>query len=237
MRLKIIASPVLTRELGFLCSGSPNTLDFTFIGLGSNEADSYGSSLQGCIDKIDTEGYGAYDAVVLALGTDACCGVTSQRFPLIIPRVHSTAALLLGSAQRERDISEATGAEGLYWYIPGSLERHMPDGVFGEVLTRYSVPCGAQNARCLLGMEQDWERQRGNAAYVELPGIAYPDFKARCVACAKYLEWPLTVYEGDPSLLRALLDGAWDERFLTAPPGTTCVPSFRSDVIRLEKSL
>ena len=235
MRLKVIACHTLTREIGFLGSSSPNTLDLTFLGRGGNHADITGSLLQGCIDKIDTEGYEAYDAIVLAIGADSCHGLTSRRFPLIVPRVHSCSALLLGSAQRERDISEAAGEEGIYWYIPGVLERHMPDGVFGEVLSRYAVPCGVQNARCLLGMERDWERHRGSAAYVELPDVSYPDFKARCKACASYLEWPLAVHEGDSALLRALLDGAWDERFLTVPPGATCLPSFHSDIVCLEK--
>ena len=235
MRLKVIACKTLTREIGFLSASCPNTLDIVWLG-NSGRADTYGSLLQDCIDKTDSEGPGAYDAIVLALGADAACGVSSQWFPILVPRVHDCTSLLLGSAQRMRDIMEAASSE-LYWYTPGILERHMPDGVFSEELTRYSIPVGAENARCLLGMERDWEKYRGSAAYVQLPGVAYPNFSKRCAACAEYLGWPLVQHEGDASMLRALLDGEWDiTRFLTVPPTQTLIPSYHEDIACLFQS-
>lgn len=246
MRLKVLACKVLTRELGFLSASCPNYLDITWLRQGyHDEPDRLRSILQECIDKIDSgddpfscgEHVGDFDAIVLGYGlcSNGICGVSSKRYPIVVPRAHDCVTLFLGSKERYREIFDKTGG-GAFWYTPGWIENSLvpSEETYRKKLAAYTQKYGEENAEYLMEMEQKWMEDYSAVAYVEMPGIHYPDYRGYSRECAKFLGWDHREFSGNDTLLRDLIAGNWDEeRFLIIPPGKICEQSFKNDIIKI----
>lgn len=198
MRLSVIASKSLTREIGLVSASCPNSLDITYLAQSDCEApDSLQCALQACIDKIDQSGAG-YDAIVLSYGlcSGGVCGISSEHYSLVIPRVHNHAALLLGDKERFRLLFEQY--PDTFWFTPGYFEHSQ-------------------------GVMSSWPSPYTGGACVSLPQAT----TLRCPAPAH------AAFCGNDALVRALLGGEWDDRFLVIPPRHTCEPTYRADLLRL----
>lgn len=148
MRLKVIIPQSMATELNCLQTQCKNVLDVTYLQYGDHEnPDDLRGALQACIDITDQSGEN-YDAIVLAYGLcgDGICGVKSTRFPLVVPRAHDCATLVLGSHARYRKIFEEDDSSFLF--APGWLQH-------------------GTNAAAL------FERYRDNAVCVRLAGASY----------------------------------------------------------------
>lgn len=248
MRLKIIACKVLTRELGLISSDCKNYLDITWLRQGyHDEPDRLRAILQECIDKIDAgcdpyscdEKVGEFDAIVLGYGlcSNGTSGVTSKRFPIVIPRAHDCITLFLGSKERYRELFDAAGG-GVFWYTPGWIENSLvpSESTYVKKLAEYTEKYGEDNAEYLMELEEKWMKEYNAVAYVQMPGVAYPDYRGYSLKCAEYLGWAHQEYSGDDSLLRALVAGDWDpEHFLIIPPSKSCGQSYDDSIICLNE--
>lgn len=189
--------------------------------------------LAGAIERAEADP--AVEAIVLVYGL---CGLAlvdlaPRRCPLIVPRAHDCVTLFLGSKERYAACMQAD--PGLYWYSPGwNRDKRVP-GPDREAQLRaaYTEKFGAEDAESLLEMERESFAQHTGAGYTDLslPGDEQQrNYAARCAAS---LGWSLTAHRGDPSLLRDLLHGPWDEaRFLVVPPGQRIAMSVDAAVMK-----
>lgn len=173
--------------------------------------------------------------IVLAYGL---CGLalvdlTPQRCTLIVPRAHDCMTLFLGSKER---YSECMKREpGSYWYAPGWNRAGRLPGPEREARLRveYTEKFGAEDAEELLAAERETFSHYTTAAYTDLGMPGDEAHRQHAQRCAAALGWRFEHRPGDPSLLRDLLRGAWDEaRFLIVKPGQRIAHSVDAAVIK-----
>jgi hypothetical protein len=175
------------------------------------------------------------EAIVLVYGLcgRALVDLAPQRCPLIVPRVHDCIGLFLGGNARH---SACLRAEpGTYWYSPGWNRERRVAGPDREAKLReeYGRRFGSEEAEALLEMERAAFAHNTCAGYTDfrLPGDVEQERYAK--QCAESLGWRFDYHPGDPTLLRDLLHGPWDdERFLIVRRGTRIAHSVDDRVIR-----
>ena len=227
MRIHIIACRVLTRELSYLASQSPHTVDITWLPQGLHDTP---EKLRALIaDAID----GLYrqreqrmlkhfpDVIVLGYGlcSNGVVGLESRDIPLVIPRTDDCIALFLGSQERYLRLFEEYN--GTYWlnngwietaYIP-SLE--MKEEMREDYIRRY----GEENAEFLLEQDNLWIGNYNTCGYIGSPISRNPGHPALARQVAAINGWKYAEFEGDIRLLRMMTEGTWtDEEFCICPP-------------------
>lgn len=245
-RFRVLACRSMYREISFLVSQVESACDVTFLPLGlHNDPRRLREALQREIDTTQPQrfsyernnletGYD-YDAIVLAYGlcSRGTEGITSTKYPIVIPRAHDCIALLLGSHKKYEELVGTY--RGIYWYSPGWIEHSLEPGRERSsfVYEAYRQRYGEDNARYLMQLEEHWQREYRYAFYISwgLPVDAkYMDFTQECAA---FLGWEYKVVEGDKGFLMDLLEGRWDtERFLVVAPGETLEASGDECVFR-----
>jgi len=247
MRLKVLACKVLYREISLLSANSEHTIDTSFLRQGFHDTPQYlRELLQAEINRIDSrEDVHSYapeteeqefDAILLGYGlcSNAVAGLSSKRYPLVIPRAHDCAALLIGSKDVYKKIFDE-GRGGIYWYSAGWIENAvMPSRDRVERLrASYEEAYGEDNAEYLMEMQQNWLKEYKYCMFIDWAGLhneRYIDFTKDCAA---YLDWEYRQIAGDDGLMRDFLSGNWDaERFMVVPPGQKVMQSFDEQIFR-----
>jgi hypothetical protein len=246
LRLKIIACDVLNREISYLASQSGCITDVTFLHQGLHETpDKLRAALQQEIERAN-RGFPYnhantaphFDYILLGYGlcSGGVTGVSSSGIPLVVPRAHDCATLLLGS--KEKYAACFQNHPGTYWFSSGWIERSWPPGELKyQVLYRdYLRKYGEDNAAYLMETEQSWMKEYRNAALIRWNCIGnsacYREFTQKSAA---FLGWNYLEYEGDPGLLQRMVNGEFSDReLLLAPAGMKIAPSFDGDIIRAE---
>lgn len=94
MKLKVIGSSFIKKELYLAAAHSPHDIDLIFFGEAAERED-----IQQEIDrKTDA------DCIILALGEDISEGIRCEKTPIVVPRIHNFAHLMLGSRKRFYDV-------------------------------------------------------------------------------------------------------------------------------------
>lgn len=220
-RVALIACRVLEQEIAAFTESATHIVRREFFPIGLHDQPTVlRTQLAEAIARAEADP--AVETVVLVYGL---CGLAlvdlaPRRCPVVVPRAHDCVTLFLGSKERYAACMRAD--PGLYWYSPGwSRDKRVPGpDREAQLRTAYTEKFDAEGAEILLEMERGTFARRTGAGYTDLglPGDdQHHDYAARC---AKYLGWTLTPHPGDPSLLRDLLHGPWDDaRFLVVPPG------------------
>ena len=248
MRLKLIACKVLFREISRIACHSPNFVDITWMRQGyHNTPDLLRERVQEQIDRIDAgddpftcpEGPEDFDAILLGYGlcSNGVVGLSSKRYPLVIPRGHDCITFLLGSKERYRTLFDSKSG-GIYWYSAGWCENVIMPGQrrqekeYDIYLEKY----GEENAEYLMEAEKHWYKEYKAAVYISQEEEVGDRYEQETREAADFLKWDFWKEKGDLSLMEAFLDGDWDEeRFLVIPPGGTLEPSYGDSVIQLKK--
>lgn len=180
------------------------------------------------------------DAEVIVLVYGLCCrgteGVRTKRCKLVIARAHDCITLLLGCKQKYADY--VRDHPGTYWYSPGWNKHHTPPGKqrYDLLYEQYRDQFGEDNAEYLMQTEQHWFSTYDRATYVDLTIGATDEDVQFTRDCADWLKWNFDHQRGDPELLKALIEGDWDdERFIVVRPGQTFCMSGDERVIRVVK--
>lgn len=222
-RTAVLACAVLEEEVRALARERSHLVHFNFLEQGlHNTPDLLRLRLQEAVDR--AEARNDIDAIALVYGlcSRGIEGVRARLARLVAPRAHDCITLLLGD--RHRYAEEIREHPGTYWYSPGWIHcRGVPGPDRADALReQYRTQFGDENADYLVEVDREGLRAYQRAAYVDLgtsdpaPGIAYTQ------RCAEWLGWAFERVEGNPALLRDLLDGNWDdERFLVLAPGRT----------------
>jgi hypothetical protein len=223
-RVAVITCAVLEDEIAVHGAGLPNVVVVHKLEQGlHNDPPLLRVKLQEAIDQIEA----AHPAAeVIVLGYGLCSrgteGVTTKRCRLVIARAHDCITHLLGSKERYAEYVKQN--PGTYWYSPGWNKHHLPPGKerYDKYRAEYVAKYGEDNADYLMEAEQHWFKTYNNAAFVHLEAGPVEQELARTQQCADWLGWKCDCQKGDPSLLKALLTGPWDnDRFLVLNPGQT----------------
>jgi len=195
--------------------------------------------LQEAIDLVEADADAAPDAIALVYGlcSGGADGLTTRRARLVLPRAHDCITLLLGDRRRYQDYFEQN--PGVYWYSVGSNRSHTPPGPerHAEHYRRYVEQYGEDNAQFLMETEQAWMNDYRQATFVDL-GIGVTDQQrdeqvTYTKRCADWLGWSFDQVTGDPTLLRELITGPWDDdRFQVTAPGERVVMSGDDRVVQ-----
>jgi len=235
MNLKLIACSVFQREICALLATTPHTVDVEFIELGDHDKpDKLRAFLQSRIDAPHAahsqNAARAYEAILLAYGIcgNTATGLLARDVPLVIPRAHDCATILLGSrsAFLEHFGDNPSHSFGCVGYFergfPGynahtgdTGDRPITDPNYQKFVDDY----GEENARYI------WETLHppvtdGRALFITTPPTRGHPAEAAYRAAVEREGLAYTELAGSMKMLDALLNGPWDAfDFLVVPPG------------------
>jgi hypothetical protein len=261
LHLKIIACKVMYRELSQVASLSRNVTDVTWLRQGLHDLpEKLAATLQAEVAAVDAGDdirthpppYGDdFDAILIGYGL--CCngvvGLSSEKYPLVIPRAHDCTTVFLGSKERyKREFSgidengaPKVGGGGTYWFTPGWIECcTMPCKRNHEFkMAYYTEKYNSKRAEMMVSMYEEYHKDYSRLAYLKWPDFDGEEFERTAEVFAKeasaHIGWAYEELRCDPSLMNDFIAGEWDdERFLVVPPGRKVKASFDDDIITLE---
>jgi phosphoribosylformylglycinamidine synthase PurS subunit len=176
--------------------------------------------LQTNLDQVDART--DIEAVALAYGLcgRGVAGLRPLRHRLVIPRAHDCITVFLGS--KEAYAEHRRRCPTAYYYSPGwNRGRRVPGPERLESLrAEFAAKFDSEDVEFLLESERGLWAQHDTATYVDLgtdDSVAEAQYARKC---ADWLGWKFEHLRGDPTLLRDLLWGRWDEkRFQIIEPG------------------
>ena len=243
LRLKLIACEILYRELCAVVAQSPNQVDIEFLAKGLHDIGQAKmfARLEEVLAAVDAS---HYDAIVFGYGlcSNGLVGLAAEDVPLVVPRAHDCITLFMGSNQRYLDYFRSH--PGVYFKTSGWIERgdgleQFPDeaiqrtfgmtSTYEELVAKY----GEDNARFLHEQLGDMVRNYRGLTFIEMGVGPDEQFEQQARHDAAEQGWKFEKLTGDLSLIRALVDGPWDEdRFLVVEPGSRIEPSFDEGIIK-----
>ena len=218
-KYKIISCNVMWREFCHFAAQSKNEFDFQFLPFGlHSEPDQLRVGVQEAIDGTADD----FDAILLGYGlcSKGIEDIVARHTKLVITKGHDCITCFLGSKEKYREYFDAN--PGTYWYTPGWIENHLPPGKdrYDENYKEYLEKYGEDNAQYLMEMEQAWFTEYSTATYVDLGIGNTSDYEVYTEECSKWLKWRYERLEGDPRLIKNMVEGNWDEdAFLIVEPG------------------
>jgi hypothetical protein len=233
-RIAVIGCAVLEDEVRHFLEAIEVVSSVHFLKQGlHDEPDRLRRELQEAIDEVESKETADVIALVYGFCSRGIEGVSTKRSQLVVARAHDCITLLLGS--KEAYAEYASKHPGTYWYSPGwNKSTTMPGPERHDKLKKkYEEKFDPDDVDYLLEMEEMWMKEYSRATYVDLGisnGKADEDYTK---SCADWLGWGFDSKKGDPTLLKDLLSGRWDdERFLLVGPGQTFKASADERVIK-----
>jgi len=230
MLVKFICCDVFSRIACDLVSKSPHIVDVEFLPmLAHDKPEELRRIIQSRIDSVNEAGR-KYDAVILGYGL---CGNSitglSCPVPMIIPRAHDCCTIHMGS--KKKFLEAFGGLLSARWSSTGYYERcHSFGGAYAgtEQLSLYKTSdeymgyveqFGEENADYIWDTMHP-EIETDEVVYIKIDGYEYSDAYDSYKKSVGNTGKKLKTVDGDVSMLKALIDGDWDDgRFLAVPPG------------------
>lgn len=228
LTLKLIACNVFQREACWCLAKTPHLVDPVFVELGLHVNPAYlRERLQSLIDAEDAQDI-RHDAILLLYGLcgNAAVGLQARRTPIIIPRAHDCATILLGSAARYQVVfgDNPSCPFSSIGYLERGSETYRTEGgytgVIGDTYESYVERYGEDNAKYL------WQtlhpiREDEPALFIDLPETSNPEALARARARLESegggQAWKIET--GNIRMIQQLINGVWpEEEYLVIPP-------------------
>lgn len=231
----------LARSLYAAAAASPHTITMRLFKQGlHNRPKNLHTVLQEAVDEIQP---GECDAILLGYGLCGAStgGLAARHTPLVIPRAHDCITLYLGS--RERYQAEFDEHPGTYWYSVDYMER-LPAGntvalgaanIEAEAAEyeKYVEKFGQETADMLIEELRKWSQHYTRAAFIDMGLGGGDQYEQMARNKAEKEGWLFERKQGDPRLLKLLLNGEWDEaEFLVVPPGHLIQQHYSDGLIR-----
>jgi hypothetical protein len=230
----LVACRVLESEIAALLQGATHIARQEFFAIGLHDQPTLLRQTLGAA-MARAEADPAVDTVVLVYGL---CGLATvdlapRSKPIVVPRAHDCLTLFLGS--KERHAACTRTEPGTYWYSPGWNRARRVAGPEREAQLRheYTERLGADEAEALLEMERATFANYTTGAFTDhgLPGD--DEHRRYAERCVRSLGWQFRHHAGDPTLLRDLLYGPWDDaRFLVVQPGQRIAHTADANIIK-----
>lgn len=227
VRIKLLVCEVFFREVCHIAAQSPTTCDIEFLPKGLHDlgADRMVARLQARVDAVEP----GYDAVGLAYGicNNGVVGLTARATRLVIPKAHDCMTLFLGDRKKYRRYFESN--PGTYYRTSGWFE-HASAGSAGEDTVPQKLGLfqdyrklveqyGEENARYIMETMGNATANYNRLTFINMGLPQDPVFRDRAKAEAAKKGWTFDELQGSLELLRGLIDGEWDDRFVIAEPG------------------
>ncbi len=236
-RYKLISCSVFRREIEGAIASSPDLIDAEFLEISLHLKS---EDLRSRLGERIAEAGSRYDAILLGYGLcgNALAGLRARSVPLVLPRAHDCATILLGSrsAFKERFGENPSASWSSAGYVEfGSSYAHTAEGALGIDYDKLVAEYGEENARYVRDALRPAVPET-ELRYIELEesaGLGY----ARVAAERAAAEGKAFILLGGSSrLLRGLIAGNWDEEeYLVAPPGAAIEPSYdRETIVKAE---
>jgi hypothetical protein len=206
---KLIACAAVIDEMSpFIPSRmSHEVLDF---GLHTNPR-SLKRALQNAIDSSPTD----IETILLGYGlcSQAVVGLRSGSRTLIIPRVDDCIAIFLGSAVEYQ--RQHRSVPGTYYLTKGWIEfGDTPFSEYDILIERY----GEQIAQRIINqILKNYTR----LAFISTGNNELEHYRRRARSLAEQFGLRYEEIEGSDVIIKKMLYGPWDDRFITIPPGKT----------------
>ena len=233
-RIALIACRVFEDEIAIHGGNDSHIVETLFLEVGLHDhPDNLRKSIQAEIDRFDERE--DIDAVVLAyalcgLGT---AGLRAGRHRLVIPRGHDCITVFMGS--KEKFACQQSASPDSYYYTPGWMKANRTPGPdrLESLRAELSEKFEPDDVEFLLESEKANWAQHGKAVYLDLGTTGADEKAANAKAAAESLGWKYERIPGDPSLLRDLLAGRWDDdRFQVIEPGAALAHSPDEKIFR-----
>lgn len=235
-RIALLACSVFENEIALHAGSDANIVELRYFEMGlHDQPDILRSTLQTEIDGLNSRT--DIDAIALAYGLCGCgtAGLQSSKHRIVIPRGHDCITVFLGSKQRYAKHQKTCA--GCMYYTPGwNRGRRVPGpdklkALKTEMLEKFDE----DDVEFLLESERAAWAVHDTATYIDL-GTKDADSEAAYARnCSKWLGWKFQRLEGDPSLLKDLLHGKWDnQRFQFIEPGEKLAHSPDEEVMKVE---
>ncbi len=236
--IALLACAVFEREIALWAGSAAHIRETRLYEIALHDhPDTMREKLQGEILSLDARD--DIDAIVLAYGL---CGrgtarLRAGRHPFVLPRAHDCITVFLGS--KEHYAAHQRGCPTCYYYTPGwNRARRVPGpDKIAAMRADYSGRFDDEDVEFLIESEKATWAMHDTATYIDL-GTAEAESEADYARqCADSLGWKFEHIHGDPTLLRDLLEGRWDdERFQIIQPGEVLGHSPDERILRMEKS-
>ena len=242
LHLRLIACNVFQREACWCLAHTPHLVDPEFIELGLHINPSrLRERLQARIDAEDASDI-QHDAVLLLYGVcgNAAVGLAARRTPLVIPRAHDCATVLLGGVTRYLEVfgNNPSRPFSSIGYLERCAEAYRTEGGMGlglgntyeDFVQKYGEDNATYIWRTLHPVYEDEP-----ALFIDIPETSQAGVLARAEERLSADGRGWSVIQGDIGMVRRLIDADWDAReFLVVPPGKTVVGVYdMSEVIRV----
>jgi hypothetical protein len=235
--IALLACSVFEREIALLAGAAPHLVETRWYEIALHDRpDELRAKLQAELDDIDT--HDGIDAVVLAYGLCGLgtAGLRAGRHPFVLPRAHDCITLFLGS--KERYAAHQRGCPSCIYYTPGwNRARRVPGpDRLAYIREEFSKQFDEDDVEFLIESENQIWAMHDTATYMDLGTAEAEEEAAYAKRCADAMGWKFERLRGDPTLLRDLLWGNWDDaRFLTISPGCRSGHSADDEILRQEK--
>lgn len=234
--IALLACAVFEREIAHWAGDATHIRETRYYEIGLHDRpDMLREKLQGEILELDARD--DIEAIVLAYGLcgRGTAGLRAGRHPFVLPRAHDCITVFLGS--KERYAAHQRGCPTCYYYTPGwNQARRVPGpDKIDAMQEEYSGKFDQEDVEFLIESEKAIWAIHDTATYIDLgtpDAGSEADYAKRC---ADTLGWKYERIHGDPTLLRDLLGGRWDEeRFQIIHPGEVLGHSTDERIMRAE---
>lgn len=225
--IALLACSVFDREIALLTRGAEHLAEVRWFEMGLHDRpDQLRVTLQASLDAVDART--DIDAIVLAYGLcgRGTAGLKPQRHKLVIPRAHDCITVFMGS--KEAYAEHQRRCLTCYYYTPGwNRNRRVPGSEkLAALKLELTKKFDADDVEFLIETERQQWAQHDTATYLDLgtdDAESEADYARRC---AEWLGWKFERIHGDPTLLRDLLWGRWDNaRFQIIQPSEQLIHS------------
>ena len=169
--------------------------------------------LKAALQQSIEENSAAYEAILLGFGlcSNAAVGLVSEHSLLVVPRVDDCIGMLLGSQERYR--AEMARTPGTYFLSRGWIDAGVTlMDEYRDMVERF----GEQRARKL---QNKMFGHYSRLAYIASPDGDQDAYRKFSQQAADSLSLTYQELQGTDNLLKAMVTGQWDERFIVAQPG------------------
>jgi Protein of unknown function (DUF1638). len=248
MHYKLIGCKIFEREIASVIYQCKNKIDLTLLRQKLHDRpQNLKEIIQAEIDAIDADShrysntttYHPFDAVLLSYGlcSGATTGLSSKKYPLVIPRVHDCISLFMGDRKKYEEYYKKH--PGTFYYTPGFVEcadalrlDNQWEQVYLFYLKRHNG--NEKKAKMLVEIEKGLTENYNSLTYIRWNELSFPEYEEKVLRMAEEKHWAYDLVAGNNTLLKKLVDGEWDEKnFLVVPPNCCAVESYDEEIMKL----